>query len=114
MEKIKTKICSHCKKELDINCFYKRRTSKDGLQNMCKECQKKEVKKISEKNKEKNKIVNYVGYKICVRCQKKLKKINFSKKIANKDGLYIYCKICSSEIYQINKKKKEGKKNESC
>lgn len=58
MEKIKTKICSHCKKELDINCFYKRRTSKDGL--------------------------------------------------------YIYCKICSSEIYQINKKKKEGKKNESC
>lgn len=108
MEKIKTKICSHCKKELDINCFYKRRTSKDGLQNMCKECKKKLVKKISEKNKEKNKIVNYVGYKICVRCQKKLKKINFSKSIANKDGLYIYCKICSSEIYQINKKKERG------
>lgn len=49
MEKIKTKICSHCKKELDINCFYKRRTSKDGLQNMCKECKKK----ISEKNQRK-------------------------------------------------------------
>ena len=45
MEKIKTKICSHCKKELDINCFYKKRTSKDGLQYVCKECQKKEAKK---------------------------------------------------------------------
>ena len=55
MEKIKTKICSHCKKELDINCFYKKRTSKDGLQYVCKECQKKEMKKRQEKNTKKNK-----------------------------------------------------------
>ena len=110
MEKIKTKICSHCKKELDINCFYKHRTSKDGLRNNCKECQKKEAKKSQEKNKEKNKIVNYVGYKICRRCQKKLKKINFQKNRTTKDGLNVYCKICCSE----NKKKRAGKKNESC
>lgn len=110
MEKIKTKICSHCKKELDINCFYKKRTSKDGLQYVCKECQKKEMKKSQEKNTKKNKIVNYVGYKICRRCQKKLKKINFQKNRTTKDGLNAYCKICCSE----NKKKRAGKKNESC
>lgn len=111
---MKTKICSHCKKKLDINCFHKMRRAKDGLQNMCKECTEKGNKKYQEKNKEKNKIVNYVGYKICIRCQKKLKKINFHKDRTKKDGLRNNCKICQSEIYQINKKKREGKKNESC
>lgn len=35
-----TKVCSKCKKKLNISNFYKNRSCKDGLQNNCKKCQK--------------------------------------------------------------------------
>lgn len=35
-----TKICSKCGRELPLECFGKRKRSKDGLQPYCKECQK--------------------------------------------------------------------------
>lgn len=33
-----TKICSRCRKELPISCFYKNKSESDGLSNYCKEC----------------------------------------------------------------------------
>lgn len=32
------KICCHCKRELDESCFYKNKSSKDGLHPECKDC----------------------------------------------------------------------------
>lgn len=32
------KVCSHCKKEKDINSFYKSKQTKDGLHSWCKSC----------------------------------------------------------------------------
>lgn len=38
---MKTKICSKCKQEKDIILFSKRKDSKDGYRNICKECDNK-------------------------------------------------------------------------
>jgi len=37
---MKTKICSKCKKKLDISCFYRHKGKKDGLNYQCKFCHK--------------------------------------------------------------------------
>lgn len=42
---MKTKICSKCKQEKDIIFFAKRKDSKDGYRNICKECDNKLHKK---------------------------------------------------------------------
>ena len=34
------KVCITCKKEKDESCFYKNRTTPDGYQYICKNCQK--------------------------------------------------------------------------
>ena len=47
-----TKICSNCKRELDISFFYKNKTKKDGHQSTCKECKKEYNHKDYMKNKE--------------------------------------------------------------
>lgn len=44
-----TKKCSRCQIEKDLTAFCKHRRSKDGHNNVCKEC----VKQYSEENKEK-------------------------------------------------------------
>ena len=38
MEEIKTKVCIKCGKELPIDAFNKKASSKDGLQTHCREC----------------------------------------------------------------------------
>ncbi|PDM38426.1 hypothetical protein CMV37_03510 [Bacillus cereus] len=50
----RTKICITCNRELDLNDenFFKRKDSKDGYRNDCKECRKKVRAKNYEANKE--------------------------------------------------------------
>lgn len=43
------KNCTVCKENKEINCFYDKKTSKDGKESMCKVCR---IKKYSEKKKE--------------------------------------------------------------
>lgn len=38
------KICTRCEEEKSITEFYKRKTNKDGLDNTCKSCRKKDYK----------------------------------------------------------------------
>ena len=47
-----TKICCNCKKELDTSMFSKNCGHKDGLQSMCKSCQKEYDKQRSNSRKE--------------------------------------------------------------
>ena len=47
------KICSSCKQELEIIHFNKNKSSKDGLNNQCKECFKISAKKCYDNKKEK-------------------------------------------------------------
>lgn len=42
---METKKCSKCGRELTVDNFYRKNTSKDGLQDYCKECHKQSVSK---------------------------------------------------------------------
>ena len=46
------KICRTCKKEQELNCFSKDKTTKDGLQHSCKICKNIVKKKWAKLNKE--------------------------------------------------------------
>lgn len=47
-----TKICSTCKKEKSEKDFYKKKSSKDGLQAHCIECKKLIAKQDYEENEQ--------------------------------------------------------------
>ena len=53
MKEIKTKVCSKCGREWSLSEFYKKSTSKDGLQSYCKECSKKLAIEYAQKSREK-------------------------------------------------------------
>lgn len=47
-----TKICSRCRKELPISCFYKNKGKVDGLNCYCKICQDIKQKDFYNRNPE--------------------------------------------------------------
>lgn len=50
---MKTKVCSKCKLDININDFYSDLSRKDGLSYICKQCGKKRLKIYYEKNRKK-------------------------------------------------------------
>ncbi len=109
------KNCSECKQSKEINCFYDKKTSKDGKESMCKECR---IKKYSEKRKEyhktyerKNPRITYISTKthqtgkiICKKCNinKKLDEYYFDNSIENYKE---FCKECISKQKKENREK---------
>lgn len=77
------KRCYKCKKTLDSSLFYKCNTTKDGLQGMCKECDKKRYSEYYPKEKKrfieaaarhyqrKKEFINSVKDVFCKDCGKK-------------------------------------------
>lgn len=57
---LKTKVCIKCSRELELNPsnFFKRKGSKDGFRNDCKDCRKEARTTYYEANKEKHAIAN--------------------------------------------------------
>jgi len=58
---IKTKMCSHCKRELPVEMFHKSSTSKDGYQYICKVCGNELAKESYERKKSKIKEANFLA-----------------------------------------------------
>ena len=79
------KYCTLCKKNLPLEEFNKKSKSKDGLQNVCRECGHKKSKQYYKENREK-----HIG--VCIKNRKKYCEgirgfnNNFKRKIG--------CKIC--------------------
>ena len=92
------KICTECKRELELENFQKRSVNKDGYNTRCKKCinlyksgWRKGVRILKDKPEVEE------GKKICSKC-KETKDINcFPKSKNRKDGLNHYCKKCSNE-----------------
>ena len=53
---METKICTVCKKTLELSLFYTSKKSKTGVISACKKCTSKQVKDYRERNKESFKI----------------------------------------------------------
>lgn len=53
---IKTKVCSHCKRELPVTEFYTSVSTKDGYRPQCKECSKQSSLETARRRREQNKI----------------------------------------------------------
>lgn len=98
----KTKICSYCKKELSYTEFNKRTVSPDGLQSICKNCQKEKDRKRKLEIKNIN-----IKTKQCNHCNKILDISEFDVSSYNTDGLQSMCKSCRKEYKRrcINKEK---------
>nr|CAI9751432.1 endonuclease VII [uncultured phage]CAI9752318.1 endonuclease VII [uncultured phage] len=87
-----TKICYCCRKTLPYIAFNKRTISPDGLQAICKDCQKEKdnERKLKQKTTQ-NKT------KLCSHCNKILDILEFNNSSYNSDGLQSMCRSCRKE-----------------
>lgn len=91
---VEMKNCSKCKRELPMNTdyFFKKKDTKDGYTNRCKECQGyKFSNKLTKIPKE--------GYKFCIKCDRELKSTSsyFPVDRTCKDGLRNVCRECGKD-----------------
>jgi len=113
------KKCSKCKIEKDDGEFSKDRSAKDGLQDKCKDCERKyrleNKEHISRRNKEYNKLmkdrpkINIIS-KICGKCKIEKGIDEFNKNKSRKDGLQFQCKCCNKEYRGKPEVKERNKK----
>jgi hypothetical protein len=90
-----TRICSKCKKELDVSCFYKRWDRKRGYMSWCKDC----CKRYDKSNiLIKNNIVN----KVCTKCKIEKDISCFHKRNNRKSGYASQCKDCCKQYNKDN------------
>lgn len=117
------KKCSECKNSKEINCFYDKKTSKDGKESMCKQCR---IKKYAEKRKEYHKTyerenprITYISEKthptgkiICKKCNidKELNDYYFDKSIQNYKEICKDCKSTQKKENRIKNKKEINNK----
>lgn len=88
------KICKQCAIELPMNTdyFFKKKDTKDGYLNKCKECMgSKFTNKLTKIPKE--------GYKFCIKCDRELKSTvsYFPPDKGCKDGLRNVCRECGKD-----------------
>lgn len=93
-----TKICSKCKRLLDVECFDKNKTTKDGYNCWCKNCKRNYYYEQHKKTKAPEIKIPKEGYKFCQKCGLEKSLSEFYK-----DGQYGYCKNCSKIYYKENK-----------
>ena len=95
------KKCSKCQTELDLLSFVKSSKRGDGLDNNCKECNKK--KYIESKHKEKNEI----DIKKCNTCNLVKTIEDFYNRVGSSDGLTSQCQDCILNQYNKRKETRE-------
>lgn len=86
-----TKICSKCKKELDLSAFGKCSKSKDGLKSSCKECRnaiKREYNRTHQKQAHDYKQMYMRTHVEEIQARNKKYKLEHKKEIAEKGKLY--------------------------
>lgn len=99
------KICKSCKRELSKNTdyFFKKKDTKDGFTNKCKECMGRSFTK---------KLQSKMGFKFCVACNRELK-IHarfFPPDKSCSDGFRNKCRICTGESKEYLPKNYKSKK----
>lgn len=100
--------CGKCKKEKELKCFSKDRSTKSGHANRCKEC----FRKFNYKYEKKSEILA-PGKKRCPRCLKIKELKDFGKSSNTKNGFRKgKCKECRKSEKQNSKRKTEWYKKD--
>lgn len=84
-----TKICSKCKKELDVSCFHKRNDRKCGYASRCKFCCKQYNKENALKKKKYNKQYNKKNSKQISEQKKERRRLHFELIAKQRKKYYI-------------------------
>ncbi len=101
---MKTKKCTKCNIEKDLNQFFKAKTGKFGVRGDCKECVHKKSEKIIQKEK-----LFCIGLKKCVKCQEIKSLDKFYNDKSNKDKISYWCGQCLKNLskkYRCDNKEK--------
>lgn len=121
---METKKCSKCGEVKPITDFYKRKNSKDGYRNHCKQCVLKDRKTYQKENREKiiiRKHKHHIKHKEEISAKNKEYRLKNRNKLLEKQRKYYYenwdkCNKRSREYYKKNSEKlknyaKEYRKN---
>lgn len=81
---METKICTFCKKSKHSSCFNKNKSRKDGLQTSCSDCNRQNLKRHYEKNKE-----HYLDKNIKARSKKRIFIDSIKEELS--------CKVCGEK-----------------
>jgi hypothetical protein len=89
------KICTACSRTLPISMFYTKKYSKNGYTSTCKDCVRKKSNDYSHRMKNQPKTIP--EEKKCFFCKQLLPAAAFNRSSHTPDGLYIYCRTCSTK-----------------
>lgn len=101
---IEYKFCSVCHMWITLDNFPKRKDSKDGYRNQCKNCRNNNYKKWANNNIKSNiEKENTLTYKICTKCNENKDISEFAKCLSNPDGFQYWCKDCRAKYKEDNR-----------
>jgi len=102
------KICHQCFRTLAITAFHPSDHTKDGIENICKDCDTQRRRSLVHRwSEHRKKHPLQIEEKTCPRCQQRLAISFFYPNEAQKDGYSQYCKTCGQELSQGYKEKWE-------
>lgn len=101
---IEYKFCTTCHNWIELDKFSKRKDSKDGYRDQCKDCRNKNYKKWADNNIKNNlRQKDTIMHKICTKCGKDKNISEFNSCLTNPDGFQYWCKSCRIEYKNENK-----------
>jgi hypothetical protein len=107
------KTCHQCYRTLAITAFHPSDHTKDGIENICKDCDTQRRRDLVSRWSEYRKTHPVqIEEKTCPRCQQRLAVSFFYPNEAKKDGYSQYCKTCSQELSYDYKDKWEQKRRQ--
>lgn len=94
-----TKSCSVCLRSRPVTEYWKRAASRDGLQLICKDCQKSLVARLKESRKD---WPQYNGQLECATCETLKPVEDFNKCVGTVHGWQYVCRACSTQRLRSN------------
>jgi len=103
----KQKYCTKCEKWKGESEFSIDRSNRDGLDMRCRDCARVHAQARYRKYRKRKKVIVYLRFKdrhrvvkgvkqkLCTKCGKWIKEIEYYKSSAEKDGLMSRCKKCT-------------------
>jgi hypothetical protein len=104
-----TKQCRQCGQAKSVGDFHRNYANLEGLHNLCKTCRRASDRRRFEENERSLSNNPPTGNKVCAKCQRKTKLVNYYVDRTKKDGRKTYCKQCSNEQKKIWLRDNPGK-----